>query len=169
VLLEIAAVAVLGTSAPSTVELTVTGPPGPPVAMGPRTLSDVARERREGRRAVGGFSAAETTVPRVPVDLSGFNWDEDTARREPDVEPQAPAPPYVLPYADMWYGGGYGGGAKHRRPHVVHHGTRPTGRPFGRPDARLSPRPGSGASPRPTGMSLERHGGLSGPSLRRPG
>ena len=47
---------VLDTVPPPVVEMTLTGASGTPVSAAPRTLSDVARERREGRKAVGGFS-----------------------------------------------------------------------------------------------------------------
>ena len=71
-------------AAPPTVELTRSGAgAGPPVSAAPRTLSDVARELREGRHAVGGFSAVETTVSRGPVVMPVFEWeDEELARAQ---------------------------------------------------------------------------------------
>src|SRR5215471_20114166 len=68
---------------PSTVELAVTGSGSGPVSAAPRTLSDVARERREGKKAVGGFSAAESTVPRTPIVLPALSYDYEDERAYP--------------------------------------------------------------------------------------
>lgn len=136
-LIALAVVATLEAPASPVVEFARTGSGGAPVSAAPRSLSDVAREIRDGRKAVGGFSAVETTVPRVPIDLSAVVWEE-----EPQPEPEAvrePLPPgdavpWVSGWYGPWYGGGYGGAPKRRRPHVDHrrHG-----------EARVLRRPGA--------------------------
>ena len=106
-LIALAVLAALETAAPPAVEMTRSGAAGAPVSAAPRSLTDVAREIREGRRAVGGFSAVETTVSREPLLLPSFEWEENT-RREPEVVPE-PQPGGEVPYVSGW-GGWYGGG-----------------------------------------------------------
>lgn len=120
-LLVLGVVATLEAAASPTVEVARTGSEATAVSAAPRTLSDVARELREGRKAVGGFSAVETTVPRVPVDLSSVEWEEER-QTEPEVarEPAPPGEPWVEGWYGPWYGGGYGGAPKRRPPHVSH-------------------------------------------------
>ena len=134
---------------PAVVELTRLGVAGAPVSAAKRTLSDVAREMREGRQAVGGFSAVETTVSREPYVIPAFTWDEEETRPEPEVvpEPQPPesAVPYVSGYGG-WYGGGWGGAPHRRPPHVSHHGS----------SARPGRHPGVGPSPRGGGPQVPR-------------
>jgi hypothetical protein len=163
-LIALAVLAALETAAPPAVEMTLTGAGGPPVSMARRTLSDVARERREGRTAVGGFSAVETTVPREPFALPAFTWDEEETRPEPEAvpEPQPPASAvaYVPGYGG-WTSGGWGGAPPRRRPPHVSHFARPTG------DARAH---GSGgASGRGSGAPRTGRGTLnSGPAALAP-
>lgn len=107
------------------VELTPVANAGAPVSAARRSLSDVGRELREGRKAKGGFSAVETTVPREPVDLRFVSWEEDEARGEPEVVPE-PQPPGIV--SNEIYGGWGGGGwapvpPRRRPPHVSHHGS----------------------------------------------
>ena len=138
------------TPASAAVELTRAGAAGAPVSAAPRTLADVAREMREGRRAVGGFSAVETTVSRGPVVLPAFEWADEDMRSEPEVAPEPEPPGDVVPFVSGyggWYGGGWGGAPHRRPPHVRHHG----------PSSRPGPRPGNGSS---------MHGG--GPRIQRP-
>ena len=121
--------AVEGAAAP-TVEVTLTGSSGTPVSAARRSLSDVARELREGRRAVGGFSAVESTVPqsREVVSFPPAREEEyEEARVSREEEPVAPPPVYVETYVPMWYGGGGFGGRRPgvRPPHVAHHSARP--------------------------------------------
>jgi hypothetical protein len=104
-LMALAVLAVIDTVPPPVVELSLTGERGAPVSAAPRTLSDVARERREGRKAVGGFSAVETTVPRSlggripPVESEG-----EAAAAEPEVVYEPPSV-YEPTYVPVWYGG----------------------------------------------------------------
>jgi hypothetical protein len=115
-LIALAVLAALETAAPPAVVMTRSGAAGAPVTAAPRTLSDVAIEMREGRRAVGGFSAVETTVSRGPLLLPSFEWEEET-RHEPEVVPE-PQPGGEVPNVSGWggwYGGGTGG-APRRRP-----------------------------------------------------
>ena len=93
-------------SVPSpTVSLTLTGETDrAPVSATPRSLSDVARELREGRKAVGGFSAVESTVPQSLSDFIPASEPEPAATEpEPEVVIEAP-PVYVPAYLPMWYG-----------------------------------------------------------------
>jgi hypothetical protein len=119
-----------------TVELKRTEKTGASVSAAPRSLSDVARELREGRRATGGFSAVETTVPRYPVDLRFVEWEEEEDRGEPEVVPE-PQPPEIV--SNEIYGWGGGGWAtvppRHRPPHVGHFG-----KSEGRHQAHAAPR-----------------------------
>jgi hypothetical protein len=91
-----------------TVSLTLTGETDrPPVSATPRSLSDVARELREGRKAVGGFSAVESTVPQSrSVYIPAFEPEPVAAEPEPEVPVEAPQPVYIETYTPAWYGGG---------------------------------------------------------------
>jgi len=147
-LIALAVLAALETAAPPAVELTRSGAAAAPVSAAPRTLSDVAREMREGRRAAGGFSAVETTVSREPLLLPSFEWEEET-RREPEVVPE-PQPGGEAPYVSGW-GGWYGGagGTPQRRPAHPSHFTHPSARPAPAAGRGPSPRTGAAAIPRP--------------------
>ena len=138
-LIALAVLAALETAAPPAVELRLSGSGAAPVSAAPRTLSDVARERREGRSAVGGFSAVESTIPRVPVVLPAY-WEAEDRRQEPEVAPE-PQPPGEPPYVNGW-GGWYGGvgGTPRRRPPHVSHFVRPANRPD-HPPAAVPHRP----------------------------
>jgi hypothetical protein len=118
--------------APATVSLTLTGTSGStPVSAERRSLSDVARELREGRRGVGSFSAVETTLPQR---LSVFS---PTYESESDVPPAETAPEDVVPqppaYAPAYFPWGYGGSLPPRRfrprasVHVSGSGSPPSG------------------------------------------
>jgi hypothetical protein len=77
-----------------------------PVSATPRSLSDVARELREGRKAVGGFSAVESTVPRsLSAFIPTFEPEPVTTEPEPEVVIESP-PVYAPTYLPVWYGGG---------------------------------------------------------------
>lgn len=137
-LLALVVATALETATPRTVELTATGNAGAPVSAARRTLSDVARELREGRKATGGFSAVETTLPREPVDLRFVQWEEEEVRGEPEVVPE-PQPPGIV--SNEIYGGWGGGGwapvpPRRRPPHVSHYGSSGNRRP-----AHAAPRP----------------------------
>ena len=88
-----------------TVSLTLTdGTDRPPVSATPRSLSDVARELREGRRAVGNFSAVESTVPQSrTIFIPTFEPEPDTREPEPEVVAEA-APAYIETYVPVWWG-----------------------------------------------------------------
>lgn len=104
------------------VQLTRTGAAGAPVNAGPRSLSDVAREMRDGRRATGGFSAVESTVPRVAIDPRLLYVEEEERRREePEVPPEPEPAGYVSNEIYGWGGGGWGPPPRRRPPHVSHH------------------------------------------------
>ncbi len=151
-LVALAALAVLEAAAPlppAAVELMRAGVAGAPVSAAPRTLSDVAREMRDGRRAVGGFSAVETTVSRGPVVLPALEWEDEDMRSEPEVAPEPEPPGDVVPYVSGyggWYGGGWGGAPHRRPPHVSHH--RSTSRPGRRPGGGSSVHGGGPRIPR---------------------
>jgi hypothetical protein len=141
-LIALAVLAALEAAPPpvAAVELIRSGAPGAPVNAAPRTLSDVARERREGRRAVGGFSAVETTVSGGSYAMPAFTWVEEETRPEPEVVPGREPPGEPGPYATAWGGwGGWPGGAPRRRPHVSH---------FARPSALPAPNAGHGPASR---------------------
>jgi hypothetical protein len=139
-LIALAVLAALETAPPpAAVEMTLSGSSGAPVSAAPRTLSDVAREMREGRRAVGGFSAFETTLSREPLAWPAFERDEEEPRPEPEARPEPQPPESAVPYVTgwgAWYGGGWGDAPHRRPPHVSH---------FGRPSARRGPHAGAGA------------------------
>ena len=159
-LAALAVLAVLDATAP-TVELTLTGGGGAPVDAAPRSLSDVARERREGRKAVGGFSAVETTVTHGAV---AFPHDEpaeeEIVERQPEPEPVQP-PAYVEPYVSGW-GGWWGGPPRRRPPHVSHLPSRPGPRPVVRPGPTARP-------VRPTPYPSQHGAFMPFPPGRRPG
>ena len=100
-----------------TVSLTLTGDSDrPPVSATPRSLSDVARELREGRKAVGNFSAAETTVPQTrSTFLPAFESEPDVTESEPEPEAVAEAPVYVPAYPPVWFGGRQPSSRLHQR------------------------------------------------------
>jgi len=132
-----------------TVSLTLTGESDrAPVSATPRSLSDVARELREGRKAVGNFSAVETTVPQsrstfVPT----FEPEPDVTKPEPEPEEVAEAlPVYVPAYPPVWYGASQRTGRF--RQHVAS--------PFAAPRA-ASPHPG-----RPTAPAFQRRRTMAG-------
>lgn len=102
----LAILAVIEAAPSSKVELTLTGVDSVPVSAAPRSLSDVARERREGRKGVGSFSAVETTVPRNLVDVPlTVNWEEPETAPEPEVVTRTQPPAYVQTYLPASYGG----------------------------------------------------------------
>jgi hypothetical protein len=104
-LTALAILAVIGALPSSRVELTLTGVNAAPVSAAPRSLSDVARELREGRKGVGTFSAVETTVPRnLPGGPPAFDWEEPEAAPEPEAVTEPP-PTYVQTYLPASYGG----------------------------------------------------------------
>ena len=127
----------------STVSLTLTGDTDrPPVSATPRSLSDVARELREGRKAVGGFSAVESTLPRSPsIFVQPFEPEPVATEPEPEVPVEAPQPVYIEAYAPAWYGGGGQRIGHHlgQHPPLGHHAAPRSASPLlGRPSA--SPR-----------------------------
>jgi hypothetical protein len=97
-----------------------------PVSAVPRSLSEYALEHRglvrdaktEPRNGAGGFSAAESTIPRQPYDVVAAS---EVSENEPEPEPPEPAVVVVPPiYGPVWGGGG-GRGRKtsvrmHQRP-----------------------------------------------------
>jgi hypothetical protein len=163
-----------GTTPSPAVELTRTGTTAASVSAAPRSLSDVARELREGRKATGGFSAVETTVRREPVDLRFVSWDEEEDRNEPEVVPEPQPPGIVSNEIYGWGGGGWGPVTSPRRPHVSHHGSS-----LGRHQARAVLQRGAAPAPaarpgasRSSAVPLLPHAGslaVSGSLGRRPG
>lgn len=106
-------IAAIDAAPPPTVTLVLTGTSGAsPVSAEPRSLSDVARELREGRKATASFSAVETTVPRHVAFLS------QPYREEPEPEPES-GPEVVVEqpqvYVPSYYPYGYGGSLPPRR------------------------------------------------------
>jgi len=139
-LLALVVLTALEAATPQTVELKPAGNAGVPVSAARRSLSDVGRELREGRKATGGFSAVETTVPREPVDLRFVAWEEDEVRGEPDVVPEPQPPGIVSNEIYGWGGGGWVPAPSPRRPpHVSHYGSSGNRRP-----AHAAPRPAAG-------------------------
>ncbi len=135
------AVLVLFDATPSpVVELARTGTGNTPVSATPRSLSDVAQELREGRKATGGFSAVETTVPQHLRKIPPVKWVEEVIEPEPEIVYE-PAPPDIVPYAPVFYGAPRLHRSFHRR-FVIHHavlapGLRPVlPRPPARPGAQ---------------------------------
>jgi len=140
-LMALAVLAVIDAVPPPVVEMTFTGEGGAPVSAEPRTLSDVARERREGRKAVGGFSAVETTVPRgLGTRIPPVKWEKEATEAEPEVANEPPSV-YVPMYVPAWYGGypGRSGLRQRSAPHLVvrgpgpRHVYRPSSPPFHQP------------------------------------
>src|ERR1700690_46030 len=122
-----------------TVSLTLTGDSDrPPVSATPRSLSDLARELREGRKAVGNFSAAETTVPqRRSAYLPAFEPEPDVTEPEPEPGPEAvtEAPDYVPAYPPVWFGGRQPSSRLHQRSAARFAAPRAASPPSGRPSA----------------------------------
>jgi hypothetical protein len=137
-LMALALLAAIDAVPSPTVSLTLTGETArPPVSATRRSLSDVARELREGRKAVGGFSAVESTVPQSrSAFLPAFELEPDRTEPEPEVVVEPP-PVYVPTYIPVWYGGGQRSGRLHQRPaaHLV------APRAMSPPPGRLSTRP----------------------------
>ena len=135
-----------------TVSLTLTGgAEREPVSATPRSLSDVARELREGRKAAGGFSAAESTVPQSrSTFIRTFEPEPDTTEPEPEVVTEA-QPVYVPAYPPVWYGGRQASGRFHQRT-AVH---------FAAPRA-VSPAPG-----RPSAPAFQLRHATAGPLRQR--
>jgi len=122
-LLALVVATALEAATPPTVELTPAGRMSAPVSAARRSLSDVARDLREGRKATGGFSAVETTVPREAVDLRFVSWEEEEVRGEPDVVPEPQPPGIVSNDIYGWGGGGWSPAPPRRRPpHVSRYG-----------------------------------------------
>src|SRR5664279_5608243 len=114
-LTALAILAVIEAIPASRVEVALTGVDSAPVSAAPRSLSDVARERREGRKGVGSFSAVETTVPRnLGGEPPALFWEEPEAAPEPEVVVEPP-PTYVQAYVPS-YGGRRVRGAVHPHP-----------------------------------------------------
>jgi len=121
-----------------TVSLTLVGDSDrPPVSATPRSLSDVARELREGRKAVGNFSAAETTVPQSrSTFVPAFEPEPDVTEPEPEPEAVAEAPVYVSAYPPVWYGGRQVRPRFHQRVAARFATPRAASPPPGRPSAQ---------------------------------
>ncbi len=149
-LLALVVAASLEAPASPSVELTRTGARTAPVPAVPRSLSDVAREMREGRRATGGFSAVESTVPRLPIDPGFLLVGEERPREEPEVAPEPEPAGYVSNEITGWGGGWWGPPPRRRPPHVSHHGPGVAGRRRG-PDGRGGGASSAAAPPRHTG------------------
>lgn len=135
-LMALALLAAIDTGSSPTVSLILTGGADrAPVSATPRSLSDVARELREGRKAVGGFSAVESTVPQSrSVFIPTFEPELDATEPEPEVVTEAP-PVYVPAYLPVWYGGGQRIGRLHHRTAAHFVAPRAISRPPGRPSA----------------------------------
>ena len=105
-LMALAMLAVMDAAPPAAVEITLSEAGSGPVSALPRSLSDVARELRAGRKATGGFSAAETTVPRDPgVYLPPVEWEDRAADAEPEIVREPPQYVGVGTYLPSSYGG----------------------------------------------------------------
>jgi len=120
--LALVAAVVLASPPSASVEMTRSGVPGAPVSAAPRSLSDVAREMREGRRATGGFSAVESTLPRTAIDPRLLYVEEELRREEPEVATEPGPSGYVSNDIYGWGGGGWSGPPRRRPPQVSHHG-----------------------------------------------
>ena len=121
-----------------TVSLTLSGDSDrPPVSAMPRSLSDVARELREGRKAVGNFSAIETTVPQSRrTFVPAFEPEPDVTEPPPEPETVAEAlPVYVPAYPPVWYGGRQAGSRLPQRIAAHFAAPRAASPPPGRPSA----------------------------------
>jgi hypothetical protein len=120
----------------STVSLTLSGENDrPPVSAAPRSLSDVARELRAGRKAVGGFSAVESTVPQSrTVFIPMFQPAAEEVEPEPEAVTEA-QPVYGVPgYLPVWFGRNQRIGRHHQRI-ASHAAPRLASPPRGRPSA----------------------------------
>ena len=135
-LMALALLAAIEAVPPPTVSLTLTGETDrPPVSATPRSLSDVARELREGRKAVGNFSAVESTVPQSrSAFIPAFEPEPDTTELEPEVVTEA-LPVYVPTYIPAWYGGRQSSGRLRQRTAALFVAPRATSPPPGRPSA----------------------------------
>jgi hypothetical protein len=152
-LMALALLAAIDASASPRVDLTLTGTSGTPVSATPRRLSDVARELREGRKAVGGFSAVETTVrPGPGIELRFIDSEEDSGQAGPEVVPEPP-PAYVTTYAPTT-----GGGARHRALRRRPASQLAAPGPGSRPAFRPSVPPGYAPRPMALGRSRQRPG-----------
>ncbi len=145
-LMALALLAAIDAVPSSTVSLTLTGRDDrPPVSATPRTLSDVARELREGRKAVGGFSAVESTVPQSRiVFVPTFGPELEEVEREPEVVTEVHEV-YVPEYFPTWFGG------DRKIAHHRHNQNRHMHRPIAVPVAptRRSPTSGRASAPSP--------------------
>jgi hypothetical protein len=134
-LMALALLAAIDAVPSPTVSLTLTGgAEREPVSATPRSLSDVARELREGRKAVGGFSAAESTVPQRLSAFIPFEPEPVTTEPEPDVVTEAPLV-YAPTYLPVWYGGRQKSARLHQRTSAHFAAPRSTAPPPGRPSA----------------------------------
>jgi hypothetical protein len=136
-LLALALLAAIDAVPSPAVSLTLTGETDrPPVSATRRSLSDVARELREGRKAVGGFSAVESTVSQSRnAFIPAFEPDPDARESEPEVVIEAPpvyVPTYIIP---VWYGGQQKSGRLHQRAAARFVAPRSISPPPGRPSA----------------------------------
>jgi hypothetical protein len=126
----------------STVSLTPTGETDrPPVSATRRSLSDVARELRAGRRAIGGFSAVASTVPQSRnVFVPMFEPEPDTREAEPEVAPET-SPVYLPSYLPTVYGGSRRIGHLHRLTALHAFSLRPGSLPLSRPTGPFMAQP----------------------------
>jgi hypothetical protein len=133
-LMALALLAAIDAVPSPTVSLTLTGGADrTPVSATPRSLSDVARELREGRKAVGGFSAAESTVPSgLSAFIPTIEPEPVTTAPEPEVVIQAP-PVYAPTYLPGSYGRHPRSARLHPRPAAHLAAPRLTSAPPGRP------------------------------------
>jgi hypothetical protein len=151
-LMALAVLAVIDAVPSPVVEITLTGAGGTPVSAVPRSLSDVARERREGKKGVGGFSAVETTVPRgLGTDIPPVEWEEEATEAEPEVVNE-PLPAYLPTYVPAWYGGSPADSGF--RPRFASHLAIPGPGPW--PACRSSARPAHKPHPASAGHSRRR-------------
>ncbi len=134
-LMALALLAAIDAVPSSTVSLILSGETDrPPVSAARRSLSDVARELRAGRKAVGSFSAAETTLPQSRIVFVPMIAPElERQEPEPEVVPEA-RPVYVPTYLPTWFGGGQ----KIARRHHHHRAAAHTATPRPGPANRLS-------------------------------
>ena len=136
-LMALALLAAIDAVPSPTVSLTLTGgAEREPVSATPRSLSDVARELREGRKAVGGFSAAESTVPQRLSAFIPFELESVATEPEPEVVTEA-SPVYAPTYIPTWYGGRQTSAHLHQR--TAAHSVAP--RAMSPPPGRLSAPP----------------------------
>ncbi len=135
-LMALALLAAIGAVPSPTVSLTLTGGEDrTPVSATPRSLSDVARELREGRKAVGGFSAAESTIPRSASNfIPAFEPEPVTIAPEPEVVIEAP-PVYQATYLPGSFGRHQKSSRLHQRPAARFAAPRATSAHRGRPSA----------------------------------